>query len=72
MNQAEQTYHSTINDWRRRQFKIAAYRRLLEQELDPASQDWDNAFEAMTQLEAEQERDKMSVMEARNNTNTIY
>lgn len=71
MNQAA-NYHTTINDWRRRQFKINAYRRQLEQELDPASPDWDKAFEAMTRLEAEQEDKRLDMLDARLNTSALY
>lgn len=73
MNQAEtKTYHDTINAWRYRMYKIKAYQRQLEQELDPAKEEWDAAFEKMTALEAEQEANKVAIFNARQHTNTIY
>lgn len=72
MSQASKNYHDIINEWRRRQFKISAYRHMLEQELDPAKEEWDAAFDAMTALEAMQEENKAAVLDARCNTSTIY
>ena len=67
MEMTRQQRRDIINDWRRRGYKIKAYQRQLEHELDPASEEWDRAFDAMTALEDAQEQHKGDLIEA-----TIY